>query len=108
GQWVELDPRRLATGLRMMAEPPGRLTVGELLHVAGSAGDGPGGLPVVGVEAEGWLGDLLAGDTDQRLAPVEAPVGFVGELRPYQQRGLSWLTFLERTGLGGILADDMG
>jgi hypothetical protein len=31
-----------------------------------------------------------------------------GTLRPYQERGLSWLHFLARLGLGGILADDMG
>ncbi len=31
-----------------------------------------------------------------------------GTLRPYQPRGLSWLDFLDRAGLGGVLADDMG
>ena len=36
------------------------------------------------------------------------PAGFSGELRPYQERGLSWLSFLGELGLGGILADDMG
>src|SRR4029079_1862739 len=34
--------------------------------------------------------------------------GFQGELRPYQERGLAWLSFLESVGLGGVLADDMG
>src|SRR5207245_4477780 len=33
---------------------------------------------------------------------------FAGELRPYQQRGLAWLTFLSSLGLGACLADDMG
>jgi SNF2 family DNA or RNA helicase len=36
------------------------------------------------------------------------PEGFVGELRPYQQRGVAWLQMLERLGLGACLADDMG
>jgi SNF2 family DNA or RNA helicase len=108
GQWVELDPRRLAAGLKLMAAPAGRMTVGDLLHAAGSADEGPGGLPVVGVIAEGWLADLLAGDTDHRLQAVEPPDGFEGVLRPYQKRGLSWLHFLQTVGLGGILADDMG
>jgi len=36
------------------------------------------------------------------------PEGFEGTLRHYQREGLGWLTFLERTGLGGCLADDMG
>jgi superfamily II DNA or RNA helicase len=42
------------------------------------------------------------------IRPVTAPVGFVGELRPYQRDGLGWLQFLERFGFGGCLADDMG
>ncbi|PUB28747.1 SNF2 family DNA or RNA helicase [Promicromonospora sp. AC04] len=40
--------------------------------------------------------------------PVPPPLGLKAELRPYQQRGFEWLTFLWRHGLGGILADDMG
>jgi hypothetical protein len=34
--------------------------------------------------------------------------GFVGELRPYQRRGVGWLVYLRRLGLGACLADDMG
>ncbi len=43
-------------------------------------------------------------------APVELgePEGFVGTLRPYQARGVSWLAHLESSGFGGCLADDMG
>lgn len=33
---------------------------------------------------------------------------FKANLRPYQQRGLNWLTFLHSLGFGGCLADDMG
>jgi superfamily II DNA or RNA helicase len=42
------------------------------------------------------------------IEPLEAPPGFQGELRPYQQEGLGWLDYLRRFDLGGILADDMG
>jgi superfamily II DNA or RNA helicase len=42
------------------------------------------------------------------VAPAEAPPGFVGELRGYQQEGLGWLRFLRSFGFGGCLADDMG
>ncbi|MBM3755006.1 MAG: DEAD/DEAH box helicase [Acidobacteria bacterium] len=42
------------------------------------------------------------------LAPAPQPKGFKGEMRPYQLEGLAWLLFLEETGLGGCLADDMG
>jgi hypothetical protein len=46
--------------------------------------------------------------TFDRIAPEAAPAGFRGELRPYQEVGLGWLSFLRRFGLGGCLADDMG
>ena len=60
------------------------------------------------MDADGWLGDLLSGQADERLEPGETPAGFRGTLRPYQQRGLSWLSFLGRLGIGAVLADDMG
>src|ERR1019366_5158338 len=44
----------------------------------------------------------------QRLAPVGTPATFRGELRPYQERGLAWMSFLGNLGLGGVLADSMG
>ncbi len=42
------------------------------------------------------------------MEPIEAPASFNGQLRPYQARGVGWLAFLERWGLGACLADDMG
>ncbi len=42
------------------------------------------------------------------LKPLSPLPTFRGELRPYQKEGLAWLGFLRETGLGGILADDMG
>jgi SNF2 family DNA or RNA helicase len=107
GQWVELDPKRLAAGLKLLTER-GEMTVVDLLHAGLSTADGPGGLPVVAVTADGPLGDLLSGKVERHLAKVPTPAGFHGTLRPYQQRGLAWLSFLESLGLGGVLADDMG
>ena len=42
------------------------------------------------------------------LDEVHESAEFVGELRHYQRRGLAWMQFLARVGLGGCLADDMG
>jgi hypothetical protein len=36
------------------------------------------------------------------------PPGLQAELRPYQQHGVDWLSFLQGAELGAILADDMG
>jgi len=111
GQWMYVDADRLArarTFLSKRSHTAGRMSVGQVLAVLGSVDEGPAGLPVVDVEAQGWLADLLSGEVDHRIAPSAAPQGFKGELRPYQERGLAWLSFLESVGLGGVLADDMG
>ncbi len=52
------------------------------------------------------LKPLLAGF--EGIPEVAPDPGFVGELRVYQQRGLDWLTFCRKAGLGCVLADDMG
>jgi superfamily II DNA or RNA helicase len=39
---------------------------------------------------------------------AKVPKGFVGELRPYQEKGVDWLAFCRDAGLGCVLADDMG
>jgi superfamily II DNA or RNA helicase len=43
-----------------------------------------------------------------RLPDPIWPADLKATLRPYQQRGVAWLTFLRGARLGGILADDMG
>ncbi|MEV0611356.1 DEAD/DEAH box helicase [Polymorphospora rubra] len=108
GQWVELDAKRLAAGLKLL-RGGGEMTVADLLQLGLSTQDDePESLPVLGVSADGPLGDLLAGRAERHLTPVDEPPTFRGTLRPYQKRGLAWLAFLQSLGLGGILADDMG
>ena len=66
-------------------------------------------LAVDGVDVGGYLQRVF--DRLKLHAPemmLAEPAGFVGELRPYQRRGLAWLTYLRTLGLGGCLADDMG
>jgi SNF2 family DNA or RNA helicase len=107
GQWVELDDRQLKAALKAVdRRREGSVTAGEVLQQVIDGGDED--LPLVEVDADGELGDLLSGQAAERLTPLATPAGFVGTLRPYQERGLSWLHFLARLGLGGILADDMG
>ena len=111
GQWVELDDAHLKAALKFLERnQAGTMTAADALTAG--MGLGPEGpdeeIPLVGVDADGWLGDLLSGQADHRLRPMSTPAGFSGQLRPYQQRGLSWLSFLGELGLGGILADDMG
>jgi SNF2 family DNA or RNA helicase len=107
GQWVELDDRQLKAALKAVdRRREGELTAGEVLQQVVDGGDED--LPIVEMDADGMLGDLISGQAAERLAPVPTPAAFEGTLRPYQERGLSWLHFLAKLGLGGILADDMG
>ncbi|MDI6100636.1 DEAD/DEAH box helicase [Actinoplanes sp. NEAU-A12] len=107
GQWVELDDRQLKAALKAVnRRREGEMTAGDLLQQVVEGGEED--LPLVEVDADGDLGDLLSGQAAERLTPMPTPAGFQGTLRPYQERGLSWLNFLGRLGLGGILADDMG
>jgi superfamily II DNA or RNA helicase len=110
GQWIAVDAERLRRGLEFLEKAPaGPVSASEVLALARSHPDDldlP--LPVTAVHAEGWIGDLLAGTAERTLRPLEPPATFRARLRPYQQRGLSWLAFLSELGLGACLADDMG
>jgi superfamily II DNA or RNA helicase len=52
------------------------------------------------------LAPLIAGF--ERLPEAPLPADLTATLRPYQRRGVDWLSFLRGAGLGGVLADDMG
>ena len=111
GQWVELREGDIEAAIAAVGKKGNHLPAGEVLRTAlglGPTRDDDGALPVTEVEADGWLGDLLAGAEDRRLQSLPTPEGFIGELRPYQERGLGWLAFLGDLGLGACLADDMG
>jgi superfamily II DNA or RNA helicase len=57
--------------------------------------------------------ELLERTLNYLKSPTEFPAikpgkGFVGELRPYQERGVEWMGGMTSLGLGACLADDMG
>ena len=110
GQWVAVDPEQLRRGLDFLKRnPTGQVTAAELLAMAAShPADTDTPVEIATVRADGWLGDLLSGNVSNTLQPLFPPKDFGATLRPYQQRGLSWLAFLSSLGLGGCLADDMG
>ncbi len=66
-------------------------------------------LEELGIDPPPELAALRALAGDFTAIPASAlPTGFVGTLRPYQQRGVDWIHWLRSVGMGGILADDMG
>lgn len=112
GQWVELRPQdiRSAREFFKKRQDPIELSVEDALRMSTGDTQVIDKLPVVSFEASGVLQDLITTLTEgnQTLQPMDDPEGFKGHLRPYQARGVSWLTFLEQWGLGACLADDMG
>ena len=125
-RWVRIDPdelRRKRAKLNELRDDRSRLTPLELLQLANddeigfddgdddrtpmvvhdSAADGD---PTLG--GSDWMRAILDGLPDEQIEEITESSDFVGELRHYQRRGLAWMQFLSRLGLGGCLADDMG
>lgn len=63
---------------------------------------------VVKKQAETWQKTVQELKGLSQIVSLEPPKGFKGQLRPYQKEGWTWLEFLRRCRLGGVLADDMG
>lgn len=110
GHWVEVRPEDVRSAVEFMrANPGGKMPLTQAIRLAYASDERETGIPVLGLSSTGWVDALLGASTDEeRLPLLDQPKGLHGELRPYQRRGLSWLMFLERFGLGPCLADDMG
>ena len=108
-RWVAIDKADLAAAAEALAERANttELSGAAMLRLALGIEGSPlrGGVDVVG---GGWAADLLAAAADVADHPAGVPEGFVGELRSYQSEALAWLGFLDKAGLGGCLALDMG
>lgn len=65
-------------------------------------------LGIVDEQASVWHKSVSALVASGQIESQLVPEGFQAQLRPYQQEGYDWLSFLHDAGLGGILADDMG
>ncbi|MDQ6716519.1 MAG: DEAD/DEAH box helicase, partial [Actinomycetota bacterium] len=106
GRWVTVDPALIEKLKRRRSR---RLTQAEALAAALLEEIEVDGERVT-FRAEGPLAALAErlqhigdGSTD-----ADPPPGLTATLRPYQRRGLAWLTEMCEVGVGGCLADDMG
>ncbi len=111
GQWVELRPEEIEAAIAFFKKQHanGDMTVGEALRLALGQETSAMGLPVLDIAGEGWMRDLLDKlSNNVKIASIETPSTFQGQLRQYQLKGVSWLAFLKQFGFGSCLADDMG
>ncbi len=117
GQWIEVDREKLQQALDhwKALEADGGLSFAEGMRLlAGASEDLSTTDNAEEDEREwafaqpgSWLSDTLRELTDP-AGQTPPPSGLQANLRPYQRKGLDWLWFCARTGLGACLADDMG
>ncbi|MEH7307906.1 DEAD/DEAH box helicase [Neobacillus drentensis] len=117
GRWVKLDPQFIRHIQDMMkrAEKEGLhvrdLLEQELMETEETEDelDNPKAFAKIQIELNRQWKQMIKQLSEVHEIPLEAvPSGLQGELRPYQQLGMSWLWFLRQYGFGATLADDMG
>ncbi|WP_134701423.1 DEAD/DEAH box helicase [Ammoniphilus sp. YIM 78166] len=108
GKWVELDPDKLKQTVQWLEQHKKKttLTLRDVLYLH-AASDDEELSPIEVVDTKGWLENWISMSA-KGLEELSPPDYFQGELRPYQQLGMSWLIHLRRWGVGACLADDMG
>lgn len=118
GRWIKLDPGFIhqIQDLMKKAEKEG-LSVRDVIEQELFAEentevdelDDPRAFAKIQIELNRNWKQMIKGLRDLNSLPLESvPVTLHGELRPYQQQGMSWLLFLRKYGFGGCLSDDMG
>ncbi|MEV6659960.1 DEAD/DEAH box helicase [Nocardia fluminea] len=106
GEWVQADHRALAAAARYVAQHADDSPITLADMIGELAAERVDNVPVTEVTANGWAAELFAREGESE--PVPVPIGLKAQLRPYQERGLSWLATMSRLNCGAILADDMG
>jgi len=115
GQWIEVDRAKLQQALdhwQAIASQDGISFIEGMRLLAGA----PANLKDAAVDevSRDWAFAKAGAALEETLRRLTAqdssppPASLRATLRPYQARGLDWLWFCARTGLGACLADDMG
>lgn len=99
-RWIEVNRNILKAALRALEKGVGQKP--NLISFAMGLGH-VGDLEIENLKAHGWLRGLV-----NSLKSPPSTVTSDLPLRPYQQKGVSWLKFLTDHGFGALLADDMG
>ncbi|MEM9274732.1 MAG: DEAD/DEAH box helicase [Cyanobacteria bacterium P01_F01_bin.143] len=111
GRWLALQPADVNSAQAVLNKSNEQLvlSVEDALRIATGDTKTLARLPVVDFAATGVLAELINNLTDNKAVDAIADIpGLNGTLRPYQARGVGWLSFLETWSLGSCLADDMG
>ena len=99
-QYVYIDEAGMSKLQKVLNAPP-KIKPGELLQAA-LCGEYKG----APVELTDEVRELIRQFTSQSIIPL--PESINAQLRPYQERGFSWMYRNMKIGFGSIIADDMG
>ena len=99
-QYVYIDEAGMSKLQKVLNAPP-KIKPGELLQAA-LCGEYKG----APVELTDEVRELIRQFTSQSVIPL--PENINAKLRPYQERGFSWMYRNMKIGFGSIIADDMG
>lgn len=110
-RWIELDEQMISKASKFIEKYGASDSIPAMeivrLSISPKAPAHPE-IPEIG-SIKGDLSRAIRSLKEQRyIEEVPQPERFVGDMRPYQVRGLSWLMFMRSIGFGCILADDMG
>jgi len=105
GQWMQLDPAEMAKMQKLIESSQRDKDSGNLKDLLLMAANEE----QYSIELDDAVNSMLSSlKNKDQLALIEQPSNLNAELRPYQVRGFSWLSYLENLGMNPCLADDMG
>jgi len=127
GNWIQLDPKllnQLQVTIKQMKKNKG-LSMRDVLESyligaeedestneqkdSNNEQDESGASLRFEVELNSQLRQMMKQlEQSAKIEPIDPPKTLNANLRTYQLEGVSWLLFLRKLGLGGVLADDMG
>lgn len=110
GKWIEVNHQKLNRLLDEMHKYEGELTLLEALRMGLDRQKDDQDADVGKILTNGkWLSQLLQNlRSPGKIRSAVPPKSFQAKLRPYQQTGFTWLSYMNKLGFGACLADDMG
>jgi len=105
GAWIEIDVAEMQKMQQLIESSQRDKSIGNMKDLLMMSADED----LYEVEFDEAIENMLSQLKDKdKLDLIKQPVGLDATLRPYQNRGLSWLAYLEELGMSPCLADDMG
>lgn len=105
GQWIEINPEEMKKMQSLIDSYERDLKEGsvkDLLNMSANTDN-------FDVETDRFLETMVEKLSNKdKIEILNSPKELKATFRPYQERGLSWLSYLESIGMNPCLADDMG